>query len=61
MKTILKYVVGLIYLPVLALAGIIAIIKLVYNLIFVFAWQTAEEWEKEMLLWIDNKINSLKS
>lgn len=60
MKTIGKMIVGLFFLPFLALAGLIAIARLIFVLTIVFAWQKAEEWYEEMLCWVNDKVKALK-
>ena len=41
---------GIFFLPLLAIAGIIAIVKTIVVITVVFAWQKGDEWHGEMLM-----------
>jgi hypothetical protein len=49
MKHGIKLITGIFFLPLLAIAGIIAIVKTIVVITVVFAWQTGHEWHGEML------------
>jgi len=57
---IIKVIIGLIYLPILALAGLIAIVRLILVLIFVFAWDKSGDWYADMICWINDNVANLK-
>lgn len=56
----MKYIIGLIYLPILALAGVIAIARLIFALIFEFAWDKGTEWFLIILKSFGDKLKKLK-
>jgi hypothetical protein len=50
MKHTIKLMTGIFFLPLLAIAGIIAIVKTIVVITVVFAWQKGDEWHGEMLM-----------
>ncbi len=61
MKTFLKLLTGLFFLPWLALGGIIAICRLLFTITFGFAWQKGDDWCGAMLMKTSEFLNSLKN
>lgn len=60
MKTTLKLITGLFYLPFLFLAMILAIILFVYEMTVLFTYSQAQEWKVKMIIKADTLIKQLK-
>jgi len=57
MKTIFRTLLNIIYIPFILLAGILAIIRLLYSLFIVFTLDISKEWSNKMLIWVSDIMN----
>jgi hypothetical protein len=60
-KTILRLLIALLYSPILILTGVLAILKTLFKLIFVFTWEVSSEWSDELLGKVDEFVKTLKT
>ncbi len=60
MKTIFKILLAVLYLPIFALAAVIAIVRFLFEFIFVFAWDTGEEWFSGFVFAFNKFLKGLK-
>ena len=60
MKITLKLLLGLFYLPFLALSFIIALILFIFQMTVVFTYNQSVEWKDKMILKADYYIKRLK-
>ena len=60
MKTILKLLTGLFYLPFLVIAFIMAIILFILEMTVVFTYNQSIEWKGKMIMNADTWVKKLK-
>ena len=60
MKIILKYITGAFFLPFLALAAIIAVLKTIFVSTIVFSWEKGDEWHGDILCGLNDFMKWLK-
>ena len=60
MKTIFKLLTGLFYLPLLAIAFIMAIILFILEMTVMFTYNQSIEWKEKMIISADAWVKKLK-
>ena len=60
MKTIFKLLTGLFYLPLLAIAFIMAIILFILEMTVMFTYNQSIEWKQKMIISADAWVKKLK-
>lgn len=50
MKYILKLITGVCFLPFLILGGIIAVVRAIFTITFLLAWQKGDDWYGYLLM-----------
>lgn len=60
MKTTLKIITSLFYLPFLFIAMVFAVILFVYEMTIVFTYEQSQEWKGKMIMKADTLIKQLK-
>ncbi len=61
MKKLLKSTIGLLFLPFVILAFIVAIIRVIFTLTLLFTWEVSIPMFDKMFGWIDTKIQNIKN
>jgi hypothetical protein len=59
-KIIIKYVIGISFLPFLILGGMIAVVRVLFIATFGLAWQKGDDWYSYMFMKLNDFIQWLK-
>ncbi len=60
MKSILKIITGIFFLPFLILGGLIAVVKVLFISTFGLAWQKGDDWYGVLLIRLDSFMQWVK-